>query len=420
MSTENVQTPAPTSLDRGEIVEEQPKKNSADRGLFQRPKNSGIWWIRYHDESGREHREKIGRSKTLARKAYQKRKTEIQEKRFFPERIRRREILVADYIEKYLSIHVRGRLRNEKHCERYGRIWKAWLRGRTVREVTPSDIERFQNHRKNVDGLAVASVNREVSFLKAMYSFAVKNGEAETNPAKEVDFFKEPKGRDRYLTDEEESRLREEIGEEHWPKVVAAMYTAMRRANVFRLRWADIDFETRLIAVRKTKSDEDYYVPMNDELLSTLRCLPSRLRSEWVFPSETGNTPLDPNNFISRVFTPAMKRAEIANFHWHDLRHTFGSRLAMAEKPVGQRTIQELMNHSSSKMTERYTHLSAAHKLAAVQQLNPKPTGTRTGTGRKGIKAVRAGSVERSENRGVIGGDGWTRTTDLGIMRPSL
>jgi integrase len=70
-----------------------------------------------------------------------------------------------------------------------------------------------------------------------------------------------------------------------------------------------------------------YYVPMNDVVRAILRALPSRLRSEWVFPSETGDTPLDPKNFLPRVFLPALKHARIHGLRWHDLRHTFASRL---------------------------------------------------------------------------------------------
>ena len=62
------------------------RKQGKDRGLFERPQGSGIWWVRYFDRDGREHREKIG-AKGLARRVYEKRKTEIREGRFFaPER----------------------------------------------------------------------------------------------------------------------------------------------------------------------------------------------------------------------------------------------------------------------------------------------------------------------------------------------
>jgi len=111
---------------------------------------------------------------------------------------------------------------------------------------------------------------------------------------------------------------------------------------------------------------------MNDTVRAILGGLSSRLRSPWVFPSDTGRTPLDAENFINRVFRPALESARIENFRWHDLRHTFASRLAMAG--VDLNTIRELLGHKTLAMTLRYAHLSPAHQLDAVQRLNrPEP-----------------------------------------------
>lgn len=94
-----------------------------------------------------------------------------------------------------------------------------------------------------------------------------------------------------------------------------------------------------------------------------------------MFPSETNETPIDACNYVRRVFVPAMDAAGIENFHWHDLRHTFASRLIMAG--VDLRTVQELMGHQTITMTLRYSHLSPAHRLEAVQRLNRTATDTK-------------------------------------------
>ena len=117
---------------------------------------------------------------------------------------------------------------------------------------------------------------------------------------------------------------------------------------------------------------------MNDTVREILRARTSRLKSAYVFPSETGETPIDACNYMRRVFVPALEAAGIENFHWHDLRHTFASRLVMAG--VDLRTVQELMGHKTITMTLRYSHLSPAHQLDAVQRLNRKPTATTTAT----------------------------------------
>jgi len=69
-----------------------------------------------------------------------------------------------------------------------------------------------------------------------------------------------------------------------------------------------VNFDAGAIRACRTKSGRYYYVPMNDELRAMLRALPSRLRSRYVFPSETGATALDAKNFMHRVFTPALEK----------------------------------------------------------------------------------------------------------------
>ena len=86
----------------------------------------------------------------------------------------------------------------------------------------------------------------------------------------------------------------------------------------------------------------------------------------------------------SRVFTPAVKRAGIQDFRWHDLRHTFASRLVM--KGVDIRTLQELLGHADIRMTLRYAYLSPVHLLDAMEKLAERRTGTTTGTSDPGAK----------------------------------
>src|SRR5688572_20504008 len=112
------------------------------RGIFERPKGSGIWYARYKDEHGRLHKEKVG-PKGLAKKVYQKRKTQIAERRFFPERLKRRDVLIGDYTRDFLRERVEGRLRNVKHYAQYGERWKGVLGTKALRQVLPEDVARY-------------------------------------------------------------------------------------------------------------------------------------------------------------------------------------------------------------------------------------------------------------------------------------
>jgi integrase len=92
-----------------------------------------------------------------------------------------------------------------------------------------------------------------------------------------------------------------------------------------------------------------------DCVLPTATLMPPGLESTWVFPSDMGDTPIDGQNFVNRVFLKALRKARIHDFSWHCLRHTFASRLVMAG--VDLRTVHELMGHKTMAMTLRYSHL---------------------------------------------------------------
>jgi integrase len=153
-----------------------------------------------------------------------------------------------------------------------------------LREITPGHVERYAARRR-AEGLADASVNRELTFLRCVFNVAIADEKTDANPVLRKCFVKENNQRVRYLTAEEEPRLREEMGEDEWSKVVVAMNTGLRQGNQFHLRWTEVNFDTGMITVKRSKSGESYHVPMNDEVRAILRALPSRLRSEWVFPT---------------------------------------------------------------------------------------------------------------------------------------
>ena len=386
------------------------------RGVFERPAGSGVWWVRYHDEHGREHREKVG-PRRLAGEVYRKRKTEVAERRFFPERIGRRDLLLKDAVAAFLRDYVEGRLRNATHYARYGRLWIAALGTRPLRQIVPGDIARYVARRQQ-HGMAPATINRELAFLKRLYNVAIGDTLADTNPVKGVRPFTENNARVRFLTAEEETRLRTVVGETHWPLVAVALHTGLRRAEQFQLRWRDVDFATGVLTIPRSKHGEVRRVPMNETVRAVLAAQPSRLRSPFVFASATGATPLDSQNFMNRTFVKALRAAAIADFTWHCLRHTFASRLVMAG--VDLRTVQELLGHKTLAMTLRYAHLSPGHQLDAVRRLDAAPTGTRTGTDDPRANGAADDGAEVLDLATEKNGGAQNRTGDLGIMRPSL
>lgn len=147
--------------------------------------------------------------------------------------------------------------------------------------IKTGDIRRYI-HRRQAEGMGLATINRELAFLRRAFNVTMQDELAEKNPIGKgaVKLFRENNMRVRFLDDDEEPRLRQATGEEEWPKVAVALHTGLRRTNCFRLRWAeDVNFEAGTVRAHNPKGGADYHVPMNDELREILRALAPRLRS---------------------------------------------------------------------------------------------------------------------------------------------
>lgn len=361
------------------------RKSGEDRGLFERPAGSGVWWVRYSDAEGREHREKVG-SKGAARRVYERRKGEIRLDRFEPDRVaKKKPVLVEDLIRTHMELAQNKSWRDD---QRNAKRWGEFFSGRAADSVTALEVERWKVARSKT--AAKATVCRELSFLRRVFSRAVDSGILQVNPVSKVEFYKLNNARDRFLTDEEEARLATVMRARDFRLVRFAILTGMRRGEQFGAQLVDVDLDNRFLRVAESKSGEARKVLLNSEALAIAQELVAEaeaLGSPWLIPSRSGKTPVCANNFAKRVFDKALGLAGIVGLNWHSLRHTYGSRLAMAGIPL--RTIQLLMGHKSIRTTERYAHLLPGHTQAAVEVLaSSMATGTKTGTEERVVAKV--------------------------------
>src|SRR5206468_38494 len=109
------------------------------------------------------------------------------------------------------------------------------------------------------------------------------------------------------------------------------------------------------------------WMPMNDELLRAMRALPSRGRSVWCFPNACGTGPIDAKNWYRRVFKPAVDAAGLVDFHFHDLKHTTGTRLG--ERGADVDDIRIALQHSDVRMAMRYSHHARGRRRATMALL---------------------------------------------------
>jgi integrase len=174
----------------------------------------------------------------------------------------------------------------------------------------------------------------------------------------------------RYRTPEE-TKLRAVLEADwagHIPEFDLALHTGLRLSDMYGLDWQDVDVSRRLLLVRRGRNDESRYARLNSVALRALEEL--RKRGDGTGPV-IRNLEGEPLCGPRYWFDKAIRKAEITDFHWHDLRHTFASRLTMAG--VGLRAVQDALGHKSVAMTVRYSHLAPDFLLDVVEKLVPQP-----------------------------------------------
>jgi integrase len=181
----------------------------------------------------------------------------------------------------------------------------------------------------------------------------------------------------RFLDDAERERLltacRESASPDLYPAVLLALSTGARQQEIIGLRWPQVDLARRMATLHETKNGERRVLPLAGPALDLLRerAKVRRIDSDLVFPGRTDPTkPVD----LRTPFETALKRAGIADFHWHDLRHTAASYLAMNGASLAE--IAEILGHKTLAMVKRYAHLSEAHTASVVEKMNARYFGS--------------------------------------------
>jgi len=296
----------------------------------------------------------------------------------------------------WLHLHHRSGTQTSK------RIVRAFddLKNTPLDQITVWLLDKWQSRRLK-EGVSKSTIRRDLAALGGALSRAVEWKLIEANPIASRKRQERPADeRNRYLSTEEENRLRAVLDDREaalkarrvryndWrserhlsavdglrgkfadhvkPMVLLSLHTGLRRGELFSLRWAAVDLCRRnlrvLSSASKTARSRD--IPLNDEALSVLRSWKAQQKKahELVFPSRGGL----PFTTIKTAWSAVVKDANIRDFRWHDLRHTFASKLVMVG--VDLNTVRELLGHADLKMTLRYSHLAPEHKASAVAKL---------------------------------------------------
>jgi integrase len=329
---------------------------SRQRGIFEKVQDSGVFWIRFADATGRIRHEMVGtfgeaqarlelrkqaaKLGTLPRLAWRRRPVTFRK--------------IGEDAPAYADRHTRSS--RDDHI-RMQKLVK-WFDNRAADSITPREIEAcFQG-----EEWAPATWNRYRALLSLTYRLAIRRGKVKENTARLVQHKTENNGRVRFLSREEEGNLRNVIREkfpEYEPELDLAPQTGLGSGEQYGTRWEEVDLERRVLTIPLDKGGNTSHVPLSMAALRALLDL-HRIHGNGEFVCGGANSP-------RHWFEAAVNAAKIDGFTWHCLRHTFASRLVMSGADL--RTVAELLRDKTLAMVMRYVHLAPDFKLAAVERM---------------------------------------------------
>jgi integrase len=222
---------------------------------------------------------------------------------------------------------------------------------------------------------SAATVNRHHASLQKALSVAVKEYEwLPENPLSKIPKRKEPRGRVRFLSNDERTTLLRACQAESadlYALVVCALCTGARAGELLALTWRDVDLERRRAVLHRTKNDERRALSLTGPALAVLRerSKVRRIDTDRVFPHRMTTGPLD----YGKPFRAALAAARIENCRFQDLRHTAASYLAMNGATTAE--IAAVLGHKTLAMVKRYAHLSDQHVAGVVERMTHKVFG---------------------------------------------
>ena len=256
--------------------------------------------------------------------------------------------------------------------------WNEQLENLLLADVTSNSISELRDQLRTENGpkgkpRSPATTVRYLAAISHVYTIAKKEwGWVTENPVLDVTKPKEPKGRVRFLSDDERGRLLKACKESNQPflyiVVVLALSTGARRMEIMSLTWDVVDLNRGMAILNETKNDEIRALPITGHALELLKKLSivKRLDTKLLFPRSDGQKPIE----LRSAWDKAISVSQIEDFRFHDLRHSAASYLAMNGATLAE--IAEVLGHKTLQMVKRYAHISEQHTADVVSRMNKK------------------------------------------------
>lgn len=305
---------------------------------------------------------------TDARKWEQQTETAMRDGRYFKTAEAKRHTL-AELIDRYIAGILPAK-KDHKQQSRQLLWWRKQLGYALLADLTQAALAAQRDALK-ASGKAPATVNRYLAALSHVFTIAVREYQwLHANPLANVRKETEPRGRVRYLSDDERSRLlaacRASSNPDLYPAVVLSLATGARKMEILTLRWKEVDLQRGMLALLETKNGERRALPIGDHAGDLLkeRAKMKQDDTALLFPGDNPERPAQ----LRYAWETALKVARIEDFHWHDLRHSAASYLAMNGASLQE--IAAILGHKTLAMVQRYAHLSEQHTANVVNRMN--------------------------------------------------
>ncbi|MCX7125385.1 MAG: site-specific integrase [Gammaproteobacteria bacterium] len=229
-------------------------------------------------------------------------------------------------------------------------------------DINREMIEEIAN-KKSATGVSDARVNRVLALIRSILNRAVNQWEW-LDSAPKIKLRKESGHRMRWLTRSEAKKLIAQLPSHLADMAIFTLATGLRQSNVKNLKWQNVDLSNKHAWVNadEAKGAKAISVPLN---LDALAILKRRLGTDPKYVFTYKGKPVF--NVSTKAWTKALKRAEIENFCWHDLRHTWAS--WHVQNGTTLQELQILGGWSSFVMVLRYAHLSSSHLRVAADRI---------------------------------------------------
>lgn len=281
---------------------------------------------------------------------------------------------VSEVLERYRQSEL-SKKRDKVNVERYLNFWIARIGNLKLTRVTRPLIIEIRD--EMLADKSPATVNRYLATLRHAFRLACTDwGWLNTNPVQHV-ILTEPRGRVRHLSDDEIKALLASAKESEHPHlyviVLIALTTGARRGEIASLRWKDVDLSTRRAILHETKNDERRTLAIVPQVVDELKKLRKvrRIDDDLIFANL--NNGGRRYSAVEKSWQIAIDKAQLDDFRFHDLRHTFASRMAMDGRTLAE--IASALGHKTLAMVQRYAHLTDSHVQTAMEQTGLKVLG---------------------------------------------